>query len=71
MVPLPGFVVEQNNERKVGFGVCVWGGVFHLPGPPSFPSPLWLPKSHTLFGPLLVATLFILSWWPAESLPRD
>lgn len=55
MVPLPGFVVEQNNERKVGFGVCVGGWSFTFLGllPFLHPSGYLNPTSYLVLCLLL------------------
>lgn len=67
MVPLLGLALEQNESWPWWWW---WKGVFHLAVPPSFPSASWLLKFHVLRGPLLVATLFILSWSPPECVPK-
>lgn len=68
-MPLLGLTLERNSKRKAGLG---GGGGLSPYCASFFPSLLsWLRKSHFLLGPLLFATIFVLSLSPAESLPMD
>ena len=73
-VPLPGFAIEQKNERKVGLGVCVcvcvcvWRGTL-LCFPPFIHPPSYLNSMSCWFSPCCYSFYSLLV--PAESLSRD